>query len=148
MTVTQTLTIPADRRLTIDVPPDIPVGGHAVITFMPVGAEQPRTADGFAGESAPDWKKIPVDSETASGLGIPSEFLTDLTESSVAYPQKTYEFDAGKYVRKLLESDADSGLPVLPLAELYGERIPGLAKGHFWMADDFDAPLDDFKDYM
>jgi hypothetical protein len=24
----------------------------------------------------------------------------------------------------------------------------GCAKGEFWMADDFDAPLEDFKDYM
>jgi hypothetical protein len=24
----------------------------------------------------------------------------------------------------------------------------GCAKGEFWMADDFDEPLEDFKDYM
>jgi hypothetical protein len=24
----------------------------------------------------------------------------------------------------------------------------GCVKGDYWMADDFDAPLDDFKDYM
>ena len=24
----------------------------------------------------------------------------------------------------------------------------GCAKGQIWMADDFDAPLEDFKDYM
>ena len=28
------------------------------------------------------------------------------------------------------------------------EREFGCAKGQFWMADDFDAPLEDFKDYM
>ena len=27
-------------------------------------------------------------------------------------------------------------------------RQPGSAKGLIWMADDFDAPLDDFKDYQ
>ena len=29
-------------------------------------------------------------------------------------------------------------------------KVPvfGCAKGQFWMADDFNAPLDDFKDYM
>lgn len=26
-------------------------------------------------------------------------------------------------------------------------REPGSAKGQIWMAEDFDAPLDDFKDY-
>jgi hypothetical protein len=28
------------------------------------------------------------------------------------------------------------------------ERVFGCAKGQFRMAEDFDAPLDDFKDYM
>lgn len=29
------------------------------------------------------------------------------------------------------------------VGELYGT-----GKGEFWMADDFDAPMEDFKDYM
>ena len=29
-----------------------------------------------------------------------------------------------------------------------GRRGFGCAKGQIWMADDFDAPLEDFKDYM
>lgn len=28
------------------------------------------------------------------------------------------------------------------------KRPIGLMKGKIWMADDFDAPLDDFKEYM
>jgi len=28
------------------------------------------------------------------------------------------------------------------------ERPFGVLSGKIWMADDFDAPLDDFKDYM
>ncbi|MDX9749465.1 MAG: DUF2281 domain-containing protein [Flavobacteriales bacterium] len=28
------------------------------------------------------------------------------------------------------------------------KRIAGLMKGKIWIADDFDAPLDDFKEYM
>ncbi len=27
-------------------------------------------------------------------------------------------------------------------------REPGSAKGQIWIAEDFDAPLDDFKDYQ
>lgn len=27
-------------------------------------------------------------------------------------------------------------------------RLPGWAKDKIWMADDFDAPLDDFKEYL
>jgi hypothetical protein len=29
-----------------------------------------------------------------------------------------------------------------------GDRAPGTAKGLFVVPDDFDAPLDDFRDYM
>jgi hypothetical protein len=34
--------------------------------------------------------------------------------------------------------------------ERKNERVFGYArgKGEYWMAEDFDAPLDDFKDYM
>ena len=28
------------------------------------------------------------------------------------------------------------------------ERTIGIMKGEFWMSDDFDGPLDDFKEYM
>lgn len=32
-------------------------------------------------------------------------------------------------------------------AEKHLPRQPGSAKGQVWIAEDFDAPLDDFKDY-
>jgi len=35
-----------------------------------------------------------------------------------------------------------------PQEEAQPRRKAGSAKGLFWMADDFDAPLEDFKDYM
>ena len=69
MSVTQTVEIPANRRLVIDVPPEIP-SGQVILTFIPAKTE----------------------------------------------PLKEREF--------------------------------GCLKGQIWMADDFDAPLDDFKDYM
>jgi len=71
MSITQTVEIPANRRLTIDVPREVPTG-PVILTFTPKTAVQ-------------EQKK---------------------------------------------------------------EREFGCAKGQFWMADDFDAPLDDFKDYM
>ena len=37
---------------------------------------------------------------------------------------------------------------VAPTGEMPKERIFGCSKGKYRMADDFDAPLDDFKDYM
>jgi hypothetical protein len=76
MTITKTVTIPADHRLTIDVPLEVPEG-DAVLTFTPT--LKPRKAT---------------------------------------------------------------------LADMRGERVIGLAKGLIWTADDFDAPLEDFKDYM
>jgi antitoxin (DNA-binding transcriptional repressor) of toxin-antitoxin stability system len=33
-------------------------------------------------------------------------------------------------------------------AERRGKRQLGSAKGLIWMADDFDAPLEDFEEYM
>ena len=72
MFVSQVVDVPASRKLTIDVPPDVPVG-RVVVMFEP---------------------------EEESMYGPPT------------------------------------GTPKL-----------GCAKGQFWMADDFDAPMD-FKEYM
>ena len=69
MTITQTVTIPADHRLTIDVPREVPTG-PVILTFTPAKEEE---------------KRVPVF---------------------------------------------------------------GCAKGQFWMAEDFNEPLEDFKDYM
>jgi len=73
MSITQTVEIPANRRLTIDVPREVPTGS-VILTFTPrevPAKEQPQERKGY-----------------------------------------------------------------------------GCLKGQIWMADDFDAPLDDFKDYM
>lgn len=46
---------------------------------------------------------------------------------------------------------ARANKPLLKLVPYYGRRRrlkPGSAKGQIWMSDDFDAPLDDFKEYM
>jgi len=69
MTITQTVDIPPSRRLTIDVPSEVPAG-RTILTFTPAGTE-PRQ-----------------------------------------------------------------------------ERQFGCVKGDYWMAEDFDAPLEDLKDYM
>jgi hypothetical protein len=41
MTIEQTVEIPADHRLTIEVPPEIPAG-KAVLAFTPAGEARPR----------------------------------------------------------------------------------------------------------
>jgi len=75
MTITQTVEIPANHKLTIDVPPEVPAG-RAEIRFFPASACKE------------------------------------------------------------------------PVTEQKKQRKFGCVKGDYWMADDFDAPLDDFKDYM
>ena len=70
MTITQTVFIPENRRLSIDVPREVP-SGQVILTFTPKAAEQEKK-----------------------------------------------------------------------------EREFGCVKGDYWMAEDFNAPLEDFKDYM
>lgn len=38
--------------------------------------------------------------------------------------------------------------PVLPIAPVLRPLKRGSAKGKVWMSDDFDEPLEDFKEYM
>jgi hypothetical protein len=55
-----------------------------------------------------------------------------------------------------LTIDVPPGVPIGPIVIAYMPELPtkrgtprlGCAKGQFWMSDDFDAPLEDFKDYM
>jgi prevent-host-death family protein len=67
---------------------------------------------------------------------------------------------AGTQLDRLIE-EVDAGAEVVitrdgqPVARLIaaapesaGERIPGSAKGLFTVPDDFDAPLEDFRDSM
>ena len=37
---------------------------------------------------------------------------------------------------------------LLPVSEAPADRVPGSAKGLFTVPDDFDAPLEDFREHM
>jgi hypothetical protein len=52
MTITQTLNVPASRRLTIDVPPEFP-DGRITLTFSPAEAESGFAQDDEAEDDAP-----------------------------------------------------------------------------------------------
>jgi len=39
-------------------------------------------------------------------------------------------------------------LKLVPLRDHSRPLKPGSARGRIWLADDFDAPLDDFKEHM
>ena len=47
-----------------------------------------------------------------------------------------------------IERDDKSLVQLIPLKQMFRPRKAGSAKGMVEMADDFDAPLDDFADYM
>jgi prevent-host-death family protein len=47
-----------------------------------------------------------------------------------------------------IDANGQEVVQLVPVARLKRRRQFGSAKGLIWMADDFDAPLEDFKDYM
>ena len=91
MTIEQTVFIPENRRLFIEVPREVP-SGQVLLTFTPKATEQ--------------------------------EPATERVVASVASEMR--------------------GSPLVQ------KKVPvfGCAKGQFKMAADFDAPLEDFKEYM
>jgi len=100
MVITQSVTIPADHRLMIDVPREVPVG-PGILVFMPV-----------------------------------------TTNSTM------FECDAYNYSDELRKIRNSIKNPPYSTAKPQGGRMFGRAKGLFQMADDFDAPIEDFKGYM
>jgi len=72
----------------------------------------------------------------SSVMDLPSSFLNRKIEI-LAYP---------------MEEKIASGLAVMEKHKKYLEKKPtpvlGCAKGKMWFADDFDAPLEGFEEYM
>lgn len=56
------------------------------------------------------------------------------------------ELRPGETVRVLVERSNETENASIPSSA--GKREMGFLKGKIWMADDFDAPLDDFSEYM
>jgi prevent-host-death family protein len=48
----------------------------------------------------------------------------------------------------ILTQDGEPVAKIIPIARARKPRQFGSARGQIHMADDFDAPLEDFKDYM
>lgn len=74
-------------------------------------------------------------------------FAIEVAQAGAQLETLIQEVDAGAEV--VITRD---GHPVARLvsatAETATERVPGSAKGLFTVPDDFDAPLEDFRDYM
>jgi len=47
----------------------------------------------------------------------------------------------------IIAKDNKPVVKVVPIATLGKKRVPGSAKGQIWMAPDFDATPEDFKEY-
>jgi hypothetical protein len=84
-------------------------------------------------------------------------FIDNCSASCYIYPMsitQTVEVPASHRLTIDVPREIPAGETILtftPKAEppKSGERGGfGCVKGDYWMADDFDAPLDDFKDYM
>ena len=65
-------------------------------------------------------------------------------EAKARLPQLVRETLSGDEV--IIAKDNKPLVKLVPLST--GGRKPGTAKGQIWMSDDFDAPLEDFEDYM
>jgi len=48
----------------------------------------------------------------------------------------------------LIAAGSDEVVKLVPLTAARKPRQAGSAKGMIWMAEDFDAPLEDFREYM
>lgn len=67
--------------------------------------------------------------------------------------------DAQYHLQKLIDEaqdgktvfildDSNQAVQLVPVNITAGPRKAGSARGQIWMADDFDAPLSDFDEYM
>lgn len=65
-------------------------------------------------------------------------------DGKVIVPDEPHDLRPGQTVIVQAEPVAESSRSLPRI----GPRAGGSAKGKIWMADDFDAPLEDFKDYM
>jgi len=74
-------------------------------------------------------------------------FAVELAQAGAQLDRLIREVDAGAEV--VITRD---GHPVARLVaatdDVAAERVPGSAKGLFTVPDDFDAPIEDFRDYM
>ncbi len=96
-------------------------------------------------KSKPDYKSSAVVRETATveygaakeiGAFEAKTHLASILDK-VAHGQKFVVTKHGKPVAQIVPVESQKNRPV-----------PGLWRDRIWIADDFDAPLEDFKEYM
>jgi prevent-host-death family protein len=70
----------------------------------------------------------------------------DITEAQAQISQLLQFALRGEEV--IITRDNQPVLKLIQVAPISKRRQRGTARGQIWMAPDFDAPLDDFKEYM
>lgn len=70
----------------------------------------------------------------------------DVAEAKARFFELVERVMTGETV--VIARDNQPVLALVPLADPTARRVPGSAARRVWMARDFDAPLDDFGDYV
>jgi prevent-host-death family protein len=75
-----------------------------------------------------------------------SKSAVELAQAEARLAQLIEEVKSG--IEIVITRDGQPVARLLPVQEAPANRAPGSAKGLFTVPDDFDAPLEDFRDYM
>ena len=67
-----------------------------------------------------------------------------LKEAETKLAELISKADAGEEV--IITREDGAAFTIVPASKK--RRIVGIAKGSVWMSEDFDAPLEEFKEYM
>ncbi len=70
----------------------------------------------------------------------------ELAQAGIQLPKLIEEVKSG--VEILITCEGQPVARLLPPQDPPPDRVPGSARGLFEVPDDFDAPLEDFRDYM
>jgi prevent-host-death family protein len=70
----------------------------------------------------------------------------DLAEAETHLAELIQKLGSGSEI--LITRDGQPVARLLPASETAPDRVPGSAKGLFTVPDDFDAPLEEFREYM
>jgi prevent-host-death family protein len=68
-----------------------------------------------------------------------------ITDAKTRFSELIQKAIAGEEV--IIAKDNKPVVKVVPIVTPGRKRVPGSAKGQIWMAPDFDATPEDFKDY-
>jgi prevent-host-death family protein len=74
------------------------------------------------------------------------KLAVDLKQAEADLEKLVREVGAGAEV--LITRNGQPIARLVPVTGVASDRVPGSAKGLFEVPDDFDEPLDDFRDYM